>query len=278
MISHSAKVMLPSSFTIHPNVWRFLGFGSSIVGFSCYALSHSFQEVFGGWNLLKIVLYCLLSLIFCVMMLFVDNCPRISRGFLLKTHVGFLVVMITSLYSYYEGRSKEEQKGYRSMLSLVSFGAFALMSLSLSRQIRPHFDAGMSNFFLGCLIVAVMKKNIKIALAAAVFFHLVIAIRSCTVSLPEPPNVVGDTEEPRIMEIGNSQLNVDDHDGEAETERVINVSQSHKEMQGLSFTNDGDGYQEAVTIYEIGNEDEQTSEAEIWLRAYEGTANHSSPL
>lgn len=237
------KLNIPNIFSnivIHPNVWRFLGFGSSVVGFSCYALSPSFHHLFGHWNLLKIILYSLLALIFSLLMLFVNNLLLIfSRGFLMKTHVGFLALVLTSLYAFYDDdRSKQgghdvEIKGsYNSILSLVSFGAFALMSMSLSRQIQPDFDLGMSNFFLGCFIVAIMKMNIKIALAVAALFHLLITIRSCVFSfLESSSNDVGDTEN-TVIEVIASQ-------SEEEAEMMMIVSESHNEMPSL----DNDGHQ-----------------------------------
>ncbi|XP_028769413.1 uncharacterized protein LOC114726857 [Neltuma alba] len=128
---------------IHPKVWRFLGFVSSVVGFVCYAFSPSFHDLFGHWTLFSIVLYSTLSTIFSILTLLVNKCPQFSKVFLLKAHVGFLALMLTSLYSFYEDRSKqheEDEKGRRNMLSLVSFAAFAFMSVCLSKQIQPEFD------------------------------------------------------------------------------------------------------------------------------------------
>ncbi|KAI4328143.1 hypothetical protein L6164_020525 [Bauhinia variegata] len=77
-----------------------------------------------------------------------------------------------------EGRSK--QKAYGSMLNLISCGAFALMSMSLSRQLELGFDAGMFNFFLGCFLVTVMKMNFRLAPVAAIFCYLLVNFRSCS--------------------------------------------------------------------------------------------------
>lgn len=120
---------------------RVVGFGSSIVGFGCYALSSSFHDVFGQWNLWKIVLYCSLSMIISVSMLFVNKYPRFPpRSVWTQTQVGFLVLMLTSLYSYHAGQNNGSQSHshrYQGILSLVSSGAFVLLSMSLSRLIQP---------------------------------------------------------------------------------------------------------------------------------------------
>src|ERR1044072_9900940 len=53
-----------------PKVWRFVGFGSAVVGLLCYALSSSFNHLFGEWTLMKIFLYSIFSLIFSLMILY----------------------------------------------------------------------------------------------------------------------------------------------------------------------------------------------------------------
>ncbi|KAI9125393.1 hypothetical protein K1719_004009 [Acacia pycnantha] len=238
------------NFHVHPKVWRILGFVSSVVAFICYALSSSFNDLFGHWTLSKIVFYSILSSIFCVLTLFVSKCPQFSGVFLLKAHVGFLVLMLTSLYSFYEDRSQqhdgEDEKGRRNILSLVSFAAFAFMSVCLSKQIQPEFDVGMSNFFLGCLIVAVMKMNIKIALAASALFYVLITVRSCWDS-----------------QIGNTVRAIIMHNGDEE---------GHKEIMP-SLDNEGPKVMDAIVEIQ-----EETDELDIWFQAFQGSASFSSPL
>lgn len=134
LIAFSAT-MISFKIDIPPKVWRFLGFVSSVVGFICYALSPSFQDLFGHWTFFSIIFYSPLSSIFSLLTLFVSKCPQFSKHFLLEAHFGFLSLMLTSIYSFYEDRSRkggEDDKGIRrNMLSLVSFAAFAFMSVSL---------------------------------------------------------------------------------------------------------------------------------------------------
>ncbi|KAI4328145.1 hypothetical protein L6164_020526 [Bauhinia variegata] len=113
-------------------------------------------------------------------MLFVNKWKGLARNFLLKANVGVIVLMLTSLYSYFEDRSVErgKEKAYGSILSLISCEAFALVSTSLSRQLELEFEAGMFNFFLGCFLVTVMKMNFKLAPVAAIFCYLLVNFRS----------------------------------------------------------------------------------------------------
>ncbi|CAJ1931322.1 unnamed protein product [Sphenostylis stenocarpa] len=166
---------------IHPWLWRVTGFGSSIVGFTCYALSPSFQYLFGHWSTLKIVIYSMVCSLFSIMMLFVHRFRgQRERSILLKTHVGYVVLTLTSVWSFLEDRSEEGkvEKGHGKMMDAISCGAFSWMALSLSRQLRVGFEVGVSNFFAGCFLVTVMKMSLKLGLLAALFCYLLINVRS----------------------------------------------------------------------------------------------------
>ncbi|ESW30373.1 hypothetical protein PHAVU_002G148200 [Phaseolus vulgaris] len=170
-----------SKLLIHPLLWRLTGFGSSIVGFSCYGVSPSFQGMFGHWNPLKIVVYGVVSSLSFILMLFVPRCRwKHGKSLLLKAHVGFVVLMLTSLWSILEEHLEEGKvkKRYGKTMNLTSTGAFALMALSLSRQLQLGFEVGVSNFLVGCLLVTLMKMSIKLAPIAALFCYLLLNVRS----------------------------------------------------------------------------------------------------
>jgi len=170
-----------SKLLIHPLVWRLTGFGSSIVGFSCYGFSPSFQDLFGHWNPLKIMVYSVVSSVLSILMLFVPRCRwRHGKSLLLKAHVGFVVLMLTSLWSILEEHWEEGKvkNGYGKTMNLTSTGAFALMALSLSRQLQLGFEVGVTNFLVGCLLVTLMKMSIKLAPIAALFCYLVVNVRA----------------------------------------------------------------------------------------------------
>ncbi|KAJ7958354.1 Exocyst subunit exo70 family protein [Quillaja saponaria] len=166
-----------------PIVWKLVGLGSSIVGFSCYALSSIFTDLFGEWNPLKIVIYSLVSFLFTGMMLLAKNFG-FSKNFLLKAHLGYFILVLTSLYSFFQDKDSSTQGEYESnhhrnrILSLISSAAFALMSMSLSRLFDLGFETGAFNFFLGCIMVSFMKLNLKFAAVGAVFCYLLLYIRS----------------------------------------------------------------------------------------------------
>ncbi|KAI4357542.1 hypothetical protein L6164_001482 [Bauhinia variegata] len=175
-----------SSVIDHPLFWRFLGFGSSIVGFICYALSPTFKYMFGEWNWWKIVIYSVVSSVFACFMLYVKGLD-LKKSFIVKANVCFLVFLATCAYSFYQdkGEGGKNESDYGRMLSLFSFGGFALMSLSLSRQTNIGFDMGMSNFFLASFFVCAMKLNLKVAMGVALICYLVVYIRSYSDSMLE---------------------------------------------------------------------------------------------
>ncbi|QHO27825.1 hypothetical protein DS421_7g211350 [Arachis hypogaea] len=151
----------------HKRVWRVTGFVASVNGFLCYAMSSSFKHLFGEWNLLKTILYTLLSFSISTMMLFPKKC-RLSKSFLLKAYVGVLVLLLTSLYSFFDDKSNN---GKPDLLSMISSASFAFMSLSLSRQIDLGFEAELLNFFLGCLTIQLTKINLMLSIVAAIFCY-----------------------------------------------------------------------------------------------------------
>lgn len=157
-----------------PLFWRFTGFISSIIGLLCYALSSSFKHLFGEWNSLKIFLYGAGSLITCSIVLLAKKW-QLSRGLMLKAHVGFMVLMLTSVYSFFYDKAVN---GKPDALGLVSCAAFALVSFSLSRQIDLGFEVDLLNFFLGYLMVQLMKINFLLASLGGVLCYFLIVLRS----------------------------------------------------------------------------------------------------
>ncbi|XP_061365189.1 uncharacterized protein LOC133308569 [Gastrolobium bilobum] len=155
-------------------LWRVVGFMSSIVGLLCYALSSSFKHLFGELNFLKIILYTVVSFIISNMMLFLKKW-KLSRSFLQKAHVGVLVLLLTSLYSF---EIDKAVNGKPDLLSLISSAAFALMSLCLSKQINLGFETDLLNFFLGCLTVQLMKINLILCIITAIFSYSLMVLYS----------------------------------------------------------------------------------------------------
>ncbi|RDY13559.1 Disease resistance protein RLM3, partial [Mucuna pruriens] len=188
---------------VHPILWRFIGFVSSLVGLITYAMSPPLNKVFkqGELGFLVVVIYCALGSLLCCLMLFTTTWS-LPKKTVLTAHVVFFVLMVTSVYSFYldktEGNTKA--KDGDKVLNLVSCGAFSLMSLSLSRLSGLGFEAGVFNFFLGSLMMAVMKWNLKFALAAAAFCYILISIRTYS----ENSHSTGDIEVEEMALIQNN--------------------------------------------------------------------------
>ena len=63
-------------------------------------------------------------------------------------------------------------------MNLTSTVAFALMALSLSRQLQLEFEVGVTNFLVGCFLATLIKMSLKLAPIAALFCYLLLNIRS----------------------------------------------------------------------------------------------------
>ncbi|KAF7816181.1 exocyst complex component EXO70B1-like [Senna tora] len=159
---------------MQPLLWRVVGFTSSVVGLICYALSSSFTHLFGKWNLLKMLIYSVVSFIICSFMLFAKKW-KVSRSLLVKAQFGFLVLMLTSLYSFFYDKAVN---GKPDLFSFISCAAFSAMSLSLSRQTEFGFEVDLLNFFLGCLTLLLMKINLLLAFIGAAFSYSLFLLRS----------------------------------------------------------------------------------------------------
>jgi len=95
---------------------------------------------------------------------------------LLTAHLGVLVLLLTSLYSF---ASDKDLKGKPDLLSMISCASFALlMSFCLSRPIDLGFESDLLNFFLGILTVQLMKINLMLSILAAIFYYSIMILRS----------------------------------------------------------------------------------------------------
>ncbi|KAK7300870.1 hypothetical protein RJT34_11721 [Clitoria ternatea] len=159
---------------MQPRVWRFLCFKSSIVGLFSYALSSSFNHLFGKWNLWKMLIYSAFSFIICLTILFAKAWQH-SPSRRVKAQLAFLVLIITSVYSFFLDKVLN---GKPDAYSIISCAAFAVMSLGLSRQTHCGFEVDLLYFFSGCLIIQLMKINLLLILVGAGFSYSLIVIRS----------------------------------------------------------------------------------------------------
>lgn len=155
--------------------WRILGFLSSIIGLSSYLLSSSFHSIFAEWNTWKIILYISVSLIIAYSILFAKTWKLPYQNLLFRSHVAFLVLFLTSVYSFFYDKCVKKNP---DAFSLISSGSFAFMSLSLSFQkIQLGFEDDLLKIFLGSLAVQLMKINLCLSVvgAALCYFPIVLA-------------------------------------------------------------------------------------------------------
>ncbi|MED6175473.1 hypothetical protein PIB30_078723 [Stylosanthes scabra] len=134
---------------------------SAIVGLLCYALSSSFNDLFGKWNALKIILYVLFSSIALVLVWFVKQVSFLRhRG----APVKFLVWTSTTVYSFF---SDKAAKGTPDAYSIVSCFAFAIMSFCCEFEELLYF-------FCGVLTAEFMKTKMVLGFVGISFSYFLI--------------------------------------------------------------------------------------------------------
>ncbi|MED6199875.1 hypothetical protein PIB30_079932 [Stylosanthes scabra] len=197
---------------MHPKLWRFLGFASSIVGILCYALSTSFNLLFGKWNLVKISIYVVFSFIVCLATFFAKVWKR-SASLRLRAHMVFLVLTVTSFYSFFFDKAVH---GKSDAYSIVSCASFAIMWFSLSRQIHCGFEVDMLYFFLGLLIIQLMKIKILLSIVAICFSYFLIILQSSL-----DAQTVTDDEYLELQDQNHVAIQVESDPQESNIDRVI---------------------------------------------------------
>ncbi|RHN56656.1 putative exocyst complex component Exo70 [Medicago truncatula] len=169
-----------------PKVWRFVGFAAVVAGLLCNALSSSFNYLFGGWTMLVITLYTVFSFILCVLVLFAARIWQHPRSHWFVAHTTFVVLAITSLYSYFFDKLMDNTP---DAYSLISCASFAVTALSLSRnKIQCGFEIDLLYFLLGCLMMQLMKITLKLFIFGAIFSYFLIIIRSSFPSIDAREN------------------------------------------------------------------------------------------
>ncbi|XP_027187476.1 uncharacterized protein [Cicer arietinum] len=159
------------SWLKQPKIWKFVSFTSSIIGLLFYSLSSSFNNLFGKWNLFKIFVYTVFSLIICLAILFANTCHTSSLK--LKTHLIFSVFTATTVYSFFF----DKVNGKPDFYSLVSCASFAIMSLSLSKHTQLGFEVDLLYFFCGYLTLQLMKIKLFLVIVGVSFSYSLIILR-----------------------------------------------------------------------------------------------------
>jgi len=156
-----------------PKVWRIVSLASSVVGLLCYALSSSFKHLLGNWSWWKMLLYILFSFIICLAVLFTPARSS-SISFRLESHLAFLVLITTSVCSFLFDKMV---KGKPDAYSVISWAAFATMSLGLSNLTQFGFQIDLLYFFCGGLTVQLMKIKLWLVTVGGGFSYLLLQLR-----------------------------------------------------------------------------------------------------
>ncbi|XP_061365070.1 exocyst complex component EXO70B1-like isoform X2 [Gastrolobium bilobum] len=162
------------NLTTQAKLWRIVGLVSSVIGMLCYAWSLSSKNVDGKYHVLKISLYGVVSFTIICVMLFARK-VRFSNNFLLVALVEVFALMLTSLYNFFSDKDLDKTL---DVFSLISNGSFALVLLSIMKQIDLPFEAELLNFYLGCLVTQLMNINLGLVLVGAAYCYFLNVLRS----------------------------------------------------------------------------------------------------
>jgi len=136
-------------------------------------------------------------------MILYENIWKQSRSLRFKAHTAFLVLTITSVYSFYFDKVVN---GKPDAYSLISCAAFAIMSLSLSRQSQCGFEVDLPYFFLGCLTVLLMKIKFQLFIIGAGLNYSLIILHSSFSSVQETGFSEFQDESSVIIEVDSQEL------------------------------------------------------------------------
>jgi len=156
-----------------PKVWRIVSLASSVVGLLCYALGSSFNHFLGNWSWWKMLLYIVFSFIICLAVLFAPARSS-SISFRLASHLAFLVLIITSICSFlFDIMVKGKPDAY----SVISWAAFATMSLGLSNLTQFGFQIDLLHFFCEGLTVQLMLIKWWLGTVGVGFIYFLLQLR-----------------------------------------------------------------------------------------------------
>ncbi|XP_027333537.1 exocyst complex component EXO70B1-like [Abrus precatorius] len=199
-------VLIPiARWLMQSKIWPLVCFVSSVVGLISYALSSSFNHLLGKWSWWKLSLYTVFSFIISFTVLFTKK-RHSSTTLRLEAHLAFLVLIITSVYSFFLDKLF---KGKSDAYGLVSFAAFAIMSLCLSRQIHLGFEVDLLYFFCGALLVQLMKVKLWLVTIGAIFSYSLVILRTSLNSPPLSGHLVGSSLD--AVQVQGDHLAIDVH-------------------------------------------------------------------
>uniref|UniRef100_A0A0R0GFL3 Exocyst subunit Exo70 family protein n=1 Tax=Glycine max TaxID=3847 RepID=A0A0R0GFL3_SOYBN len=105
-----------------------------------------------------------------------------STSLRLENHLAFLVLMATSIYSFFFDKTSNGKPDAYSLISYASF--VAIMSLGLSRLTQFGFEIDLLHFFCGGLIIQLLEiKRWLVIIGGCFIYFLVVILEQCLLAL-----------------------------------------------------------------------------------------------
>lgn len=106
-----------------------------------------------------------------------------STSLRLENHLAFLVLMATSIYSFFFDKTSNGKPDAYSLISYASF--VAIMSLGLSRLTQFGFEIDLLHFFCGGLIIQFLEIKRWLVIIGGCFIYFLVVILRPSLKTPE---------------------------------------------------------------------------------------------
>ncbi|XP_028808521.1 uncharacterized protein LOC114763088 [Neltuma alba] len=150
-------------------IWDFVASASAVNGLVYFALGDIYKKSFGKLGKGGLVIYLSVGLIVWIL---IRRTQKIEVPKGLRALVVALIFGLTCLASTILDML---QTGKADVFSIISYGSFSLMSISMSRESKLGFETGFSSFFLSLFASQFPKINrllspIAIVLCSVIFY------------------------------------------------------------------------------------------------------------
>ncbi|XP_028770570.1 IQ domain-containing protein IQM5-like [Neltuma alba] len=152
-------------------IWKFVGSLSGIAGLVCFGFSSTYKISFGKLGIGGLLLYLFVAVIIWSLILWGKRI-RVSEKF-----QGPVAALIFDVICLISAVNEKLLPAKSDALSIISYGSFALMSLSMSRKFELGFETGFSTFFLTLFATQLFKIKWILLPIALVFCSLIVILR-----------------------------------------------------------------------------------------------------
>ncbi|XP_028808527.1 uncharacterized protein LOC114763093 [Neltuma alba] len=152
-------------------IWDLVAVVSAINGLVCFALGDIYKKSFGKLGEVGLVIYLYVWLNVSTLIWVTQKVGKRKKTQKVEVSKGFqdLVLALTFGLTCFGSTIVDMlQTGKADVFSIISYGSFALMSLSMSRESKLGFETGFSSFFLSLFASQFPKINRLLAPIAIV--------------------------------------------------------------------------------------------------------------